>query len=289
MKPLSSSHPLVLCAYMGMILGVSMFVMKPILLLFSLFGALLWMAVRSRENGWFPIGKVLPFLLLPMILNPLFSHHGVTILFFLNGNPITLEAVLYGLTLSLMLLSVLLWFWLFSSLMTSDKLTVLFGRLSPGFALLFSMTLRFLPLFLRQREKVAMAQKAAGASREITLTDRIKSGIRVFSVMTTWGLENGIVTADSMEARGYSLGRRSFYDPCRFGKTDFLMLLLLLPVSVVSIGGLVHASLSPSDFPVFSQSPVSRIGAAAFLILSLLPVIFETEDRVRWHFLQSKL
>ena len=42
------------------------------------------------------MGFYLPLFLLVAVTNPLFSHNGVTPLFFMNGNPVTLEAVVYG-------------------------------------------------------------------------------------------------------------------------------------------------------------------------------------------------
>lgn len=40
---------------------------------------------------------MIPFLLFMAVMNPVFNHQGVTILFYLNnGNPITKESILYG-------------------------------------------------------------------------------------------------------------------------------------------------------------------------------------------------
>ena len=40
---------------------------------------------------------MLPACLLMMVINPLFSHEGATMLFYLkDGNPVTLESILYG-------------------------------------------------------------------------------------------------------------------------------------------------------------------------------------------------
>lgn len=47
---------------------------------------------------------MLPVCLLTMVMNPLFSHAGATMLFYMrNGNPVTLESIVYGLASGLML------------------------------------------------------------------------------------------------------------------------------------------------------------------------------------------
>ena len=44
------------------------------------------------------------FLLLAVV-NPLFVHNGETILFFMNDNPITLEAFFYGMIVAVMIIA----------------------------------------------------------------------------------------------------------------------------------------------------------------------------------------
>lgn len=50
-------------------------------------------AVRPFCGG---IAFYVSMFLLVAVTNPLFSHNGVTPLFYLNGNPVTLEAFVYG-------------------------------------------------------------------------------------------------------------------------------------------------------------------------------------------------
>ncbi|MFD2875261.1 hypothetical protein ACFTAO_03675 [Paenibacillus rhizoplanae] len=58
------------------------------------------------------LARSLPFMLLMAasvaLLNPLFSHRGAHILFYWLDQPITLEAVLYGLMMMTMLLTIFL-------------------------------------------------------------------------------------------------------------------------------------------------------------------------------------
>ena len=71
---------------------------------------------------------MLPLLLLTALINPAFNHEGQTILTYLsNGNPITLESIVYGVAAAAMLVAVICWFSCYNSVMTSDKFVYLFG------------------------------------------------------------------------------------------------------------------------------------------------------------------
>lgn len=118
------------------------------------------------------MGFYLPLFLLVAVTNPLFSHNGVTPLFFMNGNPVTLEAVVYGVFISVMVVGVLFWCKCYNEIMTEDKFLYLFGRIIPKMSLVLSMALRFVPMFKRQMKNVSRAQKAMGLySQKAMLTD----------------------------------------------------------------------------------------------------------------------
>ena len=97
---------------------------------------------------------MMPLFMVVALMNPLFNHYGVTVLFYLyNGTPVTLESVVYGLAMAVMLCEVIIWFQCYNKIMTSDKFIYLFGRVIPGFSLILSMCLRFVPRF-KNRMKV---------------------------------------------------------------------------------------------------------------------------------------
>lgn len=141
--------------------------------------------------------------LLAAALNPAFVHQGVTILAYLpSGNPLTLESLLYGLAAGAMLGTVALWFVCVTDVITSDKVVYLFGRVIPALSLLLSMILRFVPRFVRRLRAVAQAQRHLGRDTQTGApVRRVRSALRVFSIVVTWSLESGLITADSMRCR----------------------------------------------------------------------------------------
>ena len=208
MRSFSEYDPIAVAVIIFSITGVVMFSNYPAFTAVTLISGALYYTVR---NGREKLGRHIWFAVLFAVLalaNPLISHNGVTVLFVLNNNPVTLEALLYGINSAAMIVGVLYWLSIFTQIMTSEKLLYITGALSPKLSLVLSMAIRFVPMFRSQAKKVSDAQKAMGLFREDNFIDDIRGYMRIFSILATWALENGIITADSMTARGYGIGRR---------------------------------------------------------------------------------
>ena len=290
MRAFEDCNPFASALYFLTAAGICMFSESPVIFSLSLFGALILYIVRNGiKNGGIHMLSLLLFVVMSLA-NPLFSHNGVTVLFVINNNPVTLEAFVYGVFASVMIISVLYWFSSFSQIMTSDKLLYIFSVFSPKLALMLSMALRYVPLFEKQAKNVSKSQKALGIYREDNITDRFKGGVRVFSVMVTWALENGIITADSMRARGYGIGRRSHFSLFRFRLGDILLLCVSAVVLFVVLlcGGEMKFDFYPAiSMPVTSVAGV--VGYTAYGVLVLLPTLIEIKEALRWKYLKSKI
>ena len=149
MDTFSGYHPLINFTYFVIVIGLSMFYMHPVFLTLSLIGSVSYsIYLKGRKTVKVFLLGMLPVCLLAAAANPLFSHAGATMLFYLkDGNPVTLESIVYGLASGLMLAGVISWFSVFHEVMTSDKFMYLFGKVIPAFSLLLPMTLRVLILF----------------------------------------------------------------------------------------------------------------------------------------------
>jgi len=289
-RSLEDYHPRAVGLYFLAVTCIAVFSMNPVIVAESLAGSLLLYLVRHGfRDGKTHLGTLGLFVVLTLV-NPVVSHNGVTPLFVVNHNPVTLEALLFGAFTAAMITGTLYWFRSFSEIMTSDKLLCLFGALSPKLALLFSMALRYVPHFRRQSERVQASQRAMGLYKEDNLIDAARGGTRVFSILLTWALENGIVTADSMAARGYGLGRRSSYTIFLFRRRDLVFLLFSLLLTAATIAGSFR--LGYSYYPVFRvdiPDAWGSAGLAAYGLLALLPAIIEIKEAVRWRWYLSKI
>lgn len=290
MKSFSESNPIAVTVYFLSVTIIAMFSMNPMMLAISIVGSLIcYSAINGTGHSGFHLISLGIFFATAMI-NPLVSHNGVTVLFVMNDNPVTLEALLYGISAAVMIVSVMYWFGIYSYIMTSDKLLYIFGALSPKLALMLSMSLRYVPLLSRQAKKVNSAQKAMGLYKEDNLWDSFRGGIRVFSVMVTWALENGIVTADSMTARGYGAARRSQYRLYRFHSGDILLITASAVLFAVTIYGTFNMSFEFYPEIKYTSLGVRELsGLCAYGALVFLPAIIEAKEEIKWKYLQSKI
>lgn len=290
MRSFTEHNPIAVSLYLLNLAGIAMLCMDPVILTLSLLGGVILFIIL---NGAIKAKTHLYFLFLFIfmaLINPIFSHNGVTVLFVINDTPVTLEALFYGIAASAMIIAVLYWFRVFSQIITSDRLLYIFGALSPRLALILSAAIRFIPLFTSQLKKVNAAQRALGIYKEDNIIDNIRGGARVFSITVTWALENGIITADSMSARGYGIGKRSHYSLFCFKASDAILIMLSITLFVLTLVGSYTAEFV--YYPAIlmpRMTPMLLIGYAAYGALVILPIILETKEALRWKYLRSRI
>lgn len=287
-------HPLVTMLYFVFVIGITMFITHPICLGMSLIGALAYsIYLKGKKAVRFQLVYMLPLLVITALINPAFSHQGVTILAYLpSGNPLTLESIIYGIYAAFLLNTVITWFSCFNAVMTSDKFVYLFGRIIPALSLILSMSLRFVPRFAAQIRVISNAQKCVG--RDISnggLLKRARHGIKILSILVTWALENAIDTADSMKARGYGLPGRTAFSIYRFDRRDKRALLLLLLCGGGVILGAFTGKLKFVYMPILSGAAFDLWQAGVFvlyLILCAVPIIINGKEGLKWKALQKR-
>lgn len=293
MKAFGSYHPFVLLIYFLSVLLVSMFVSNPVLQATALAGGILFclMIQRKRETASDAGFYALLFLMVSLT-NPLFSHNGVTPLFFLNGNPVTLEAFIYGIAIAVTVIGVIMWCKCYSRIMTSDKFLYLFGKAIPKLSLVLSMALRFIPMFRRQMHRVSRAQKAMGLYSSKSFTDRIRSAMRVFTAMIAWSFENSMETSASMRARGYGSKGRTSFSLFRFYSSDAILLAVCVLMLGITVSGVALRETVFYYYPRISGLNFSVYAAAAYAafgILSFIPFFIELKESLVWKYYISKI
>lgn len=291
----SGYHPLVNFLYFGLVIGFSMVFMHPICLIISLFCSICYhVRLNGKTSLGFFVRYALPVMLLTAVINPAFNHQGTVILYYFpNGNPLTLESVLYGVAASVMLVSVLLWFSCYTAVMTSDKFVYLFGRIIPTMSLVLSMALRFVPKFKSQLETVKEAQAGIGRSTENgSLWERTRHAVACFSIMVTWSLENAIKTADSMKSRGYGLKGRTAFSIFKLTDSDKFLLGWLAFCGIYLLSGSLSGGLFWRYFPNIRgvlTEPLTISFQIIYFALCITPVVIDGREERKWRSLQSKI
>ena len=293
MKTFGNYHPAVLACYFISVLLIAMFVWNPVIQLSALTGAIFFCVALIGGRKFFKeMLFYIPFFILVSVTNPLFSHNGETPLFFMNGNPVTLEAIAYGAAIGVMVMGVMLWCKCMSMVMTSDKILYILGGRIPGISLILSMALRFIPMFVRQTGKVNAAQKTMGLYSKGGIADKAGGGMRVMSSMITYSLENAVDVSASMKSRGYGTGKRTSFFPFKFTKKDLILLLALFLLVPTVLVGVASGKTDFHYYPKISYLNISLfsvIAYSAYVILAFLPFVLQVKEEIKWKFLISKI
>ncbi len=295
MDRFTNYHPLVNFSYFTLVIGFSMALDHPLAQGISLACAVIYaVQAEGRRAVLFTLRWCLPIVLLTAIMNPAFSHEGITVLlYFPSGDPLTLESILYGLSAGVMIASVMLWFLNFNRVITSDKFIYLFGRIVPAMSLVLSMTLRFIPKFKAQLSSVIDAQKGIGRDvSEGSVWKRTKTAITVLSIMVTWSLENAIETADSMKSRGYGLKGRTAFSVYRFDDRDKMALLYLGFCGFYLLAGVIVSAFGFRYFPSVryaALNPATLSFQVVYFAMCIMPVVLNGLEEKKWKAIHSKM
>lgn len=292
----ASLHPIVNFTYFTAVLVFSMFFMHPVFQLISLISAISYSIIikGAKEGIKFNFAYMLPMLIFMSILNPLFNHEGATILFyFKNGNPVTLESIIYGIAAATMFITVIIWFSSYNSVMTSDKVIYLFGRIIPSLSLVFSMVLRFVPRYVEQIKVISNAQKCIGRdASQGNIFRRAKNGIKILSIMITWALENAIETADSMRSRGYGLPGRTSFSLFRFDNRDKVVFsTIVILISIILLGAFKGVN-TIKFFPSIKITEITGFSILVYIsyfVLCIIPVIINVQEAIQWRYIESRI
>ena len=284
MDRFSSFNPKATLLFFFAQIAIVILIFNPILLTVSFVSSC---AYKIILNGFKAIKYitlfVLPIIIFVALFNMVFTHYGMTVLFTVNQINFTFESLFYGLSQGLMLTTVLLWFNIYSQQITSEGFISVFGRLTPNLALLFSMSLSFIPKLRENAKQIADAQMLININE-----NRIKRSISNFSALLTLTLEQSVETADSMKARGFGRNR-SVYSKYRFSLNDFILIIAELSMFAVLI---VYKSLGYLNFiyePVITFKFPPILAVIIYAVFSLLPIIIDLAENIKWHFLKQKI
>lgn len=237
----------------------------------------------------------IPMSLLIIILNPLTSHVGTTQIYITGNFSITLEALIYGILMSTSLLIILLVFTSYNRAVSYQEMLYLFSKRFPHISMVIIMALRFVPLLsyrLSDVNKVfnfnqKRSRSGAGESR----ADKIKKNANKLAVVVSWSMEESMLTAKSMKARGYGIKKRTSYLSYNFRRIDYLFLSLILITTITSILGLLQGYGRIEVYPTITfniSENFLSIYYLTFLIL-LIPMIYmELRERMVWYEFRTK-
>ena len=287
----SEYHPLVNFSYFSFVILFSCFIGHPVLLFISVIASFLYsVKLNGSKAVKFNLMFLLPLLVFSAVINPLFNHEGATILtYFKSGNPLTLESMVYGVSQAFIIVSVIMWFSCFNSVITSDKFIYLFGRIIPSMSLMLSMALRFIPDIKKRFSEIRNAQAGLLINEKKGIINKIKNLSKTISILTTWSLENAVDTADNMKNRGYGIKGRTSFLIYNFEKRDLISLLLIFAFGIYTLFGIITKEISYSYFPYLDVVSGNISVISFYFVYALMcfyPLIIEIREDIRWKLLK---
>ena len=279
-------HPLVNFIFFMGAIGCTVVIQHPAYIAAGCVCAAAYLMMLSRK-AWKLVLGLIPVFVFISGVNPLFNDYGQRVLFTLFGQPYTLEALLYGMAIAGIFVSMLLWFGCYSRVLTSDKFVALFGGLIPALSLLLVMVLRMIPDLIRKCRQILASRGSIGkgAGADSSPKEKLRDGVSILSALTDWALEGSIITADSMRSRGYGSGKRTNFRLYRMTGTDWALLLFMgALIGITLTAGGTEAAYTP-------ELSIARptLGLVTYVIFLLIPIVMQIKEMIQWHICVSRI
>jgi len=283
----SAVHPFVCFAYYVIIVVFAMILYHPVYLALTLISLIIWILMHDGGRN---LSKSWPFYLISgiviLFINPLINHRGENVIFYIYDWPITLEAVVYGLTMMLSLLVILLAFVCYQQVVDNHKFLYLFSSFLPKTAFLVMMSMRFVPLLLMRMKQISVVQKTRGLDMtDGTVRKRVRDGMQILQILITWSFEGALQTADSMKARGYGVTKRSSYSDYRMCSGDWLLLAAIIVLAAVTAVGCYFGYGKMTIYPSLGTIRTDVTSMAFYLVFCILlfiPIFIEEREILIW-------
>jgi len=199
--------------------------------------------------AWQPLIKVaLAVVVLTAVFNLLFAHQGRTVLFVLPswqwlvgpdrrvalvnlGGSVALEAVVYGVTRAVGLITVILMFATFNIVVDTSRLMRSLPRFMYQTGVVASIAVSFVPQTMLALQEIREAQMVRGHEFR-----GIRDLLPLFMPLLTTGLERAVQLAESMEARGFGAQEQASRRDETLYKSGVAVALALLIAAAILFG-----------------------------------------------------
>ncbi len=233
-----------------------------------------------------------------LIINPLVNGMGATILLRVKDVPlagnidITLESLVFTLSLTLKLITTVLIFSLFNILVHRDKLLNLVSFAAARSALVITLTTRMIPSLIDQVKEIGEIQRTRGVDLDSkNLIQRVRNWYPFAKIILFTSLERTYGTAEAIESKAYGIGKRTVFFNEKVKRRDLLLAANSIAVLAISIAGLYKGWLTFTFFPVLSNfinSFILLILAPAVTALVLFPALLAWGYK-QWQFLKPRI
>lgn len=282
-----SYHPAINFIYFTTVIACTFWFNHPVFLAIS-FACAFAYSVKLRGIK----GLVFNLCLIPLIglyawWYSYYNHFGVTNLRVnFAGNYITLESVAAGFAVGVAAAAGIMWFSCVFTVISSDKVVYLLGRISPKLSLFFSILLRMFPRIGRRFIKLNVSRKGIGhGAAQGRIGEKILNLIKILSSLVSWTIEEFIESSVSMKNRGYSLKGRTSFSIYRFDNRDRSLVVIMFACMTVTMMAVMldqTRMIYDPELIMYRITPVSVGFYVVYGFLLLLPGILQTMDEMKF-------
>lgn len=281
-------HPAVNLIYFAAVIFGALAFQHPVFLAISFVCAFAYSVKRNGTKALVFNLCLLPCIVAFTLYYSSYHHFGMTVLRqnFI-GNNMTMEALVYGVVLGTAVAGMIIWMSCVYSVFTSDKVVYLFGKVSPRLSLFLAIMLRMVPRIKAEARRIHTARKGLGRGVDQgSILDRLRNGIRIFSMLISWTIGSLATASDSMRSRGSNLRGRTAFSIYRFDNRDRAYVIALFACLTLTAMAILLGLTDMVYDPLIIWKPITAINVlfyAGYAILCLMPLALElwTEYRFR--------
>ena len=280
-------HPAVNFRFFAAVFAGTVLFRHPLFLAISFVCGVAYSVQRDGKKAAAFEGCLLPLIAVFALYYSSYHHFGITVLRqnFI-GNNMTLESLVYGMVLGVSIAGVIIWFSCVHSVVSTDKVVYLFGRVSPKLSLFLAIFLRMVPRIKGEAKKIHMAQRGIGRGvNQGNLWQRLKNAIRIFSMLITWVIGALATASDSMRSRGSALRGRTAFSIYRFDNRDRAFVIALCSCITLTAMACLLKQTDMAYSPEILWKPItpaSIVFYAGYAILCLMPLALELWTQARF-------
>lgn len=275
-------NPFCMIAWLIGVLVLALILDHPLFLTALFLSTLPLVARANIWREWFSFMRFTPYLVLAIIvLNALLSYNGETVLWEAGfqlpvlGQPrITLEAIVYGIGMSLRLVAIISAFAVLTLTVHPDDLMLSMIRMKLPYksVLVTSLSTRFMPTLINDAERITDVQRSRGLQLDTgRIHRRIKNRISILIPLLSNSLDRTIQVAEAMDSRAFGGGTgRTYYKQIGFPSIDIVCLILALSPLAFGIFVCISGHGSYQYYPTLGSINLDAVGWYYLLILSIL-------------------
>ncbi|MGI6487484.1 MAG: energy-coupling factor transporter transmembrane component T family protein [Syntrophothermaceae bacterium] len=289
-------HPFTTITFVGVVMVLSLVFSHPVYLVGLLLAVGTVIVAAGNYQEWKVYLKFsLVMIVMIMVINSVFVHTGSTVLLIgpdlpiLRNIRITLEALAFGAGMGVRLLVIISVFCLYTYAIHPDKVLKLFSRWGNKSVLVITLSTRLIPLLIADFRRIIEVQRCRGVKYDGSWWERARNLLPVINVLLLSCLERSQQLAESMYARGYGSGPRTYYDREYWRPRDYFILMGVAVSFLVGIWATFRGWSVYTYYPRLTEFTPNELKMAMVIILTLsFPAILNWGWK-KWPLLRSKI